>query len=158
MENQTLGKCCICEQENESVRNLITLKKKSSDTKGGWGCFTCGLSPAGAVAVLCDGCLDLNLADQAEIKFACLGYPKENRRIELEKLTEDFDHDLAKHPEEWERAIFHFLTVKAQYEDFKNMPGVNTGVALETVFAPLEARYLGGERTRELFDAMMAVE
>jgi len=100
-ENLSLGKCCICEQENKSVRNLITLHRKSLDEKGGWGCFTCGLPARGAVAALCDNCLDKTMGDKAvEIKFACLGYPGENRRIEIEKLTEDFDHDMTKHPEE----------------------------------------------------------
>jgi len=100
-EDLKLGKCCICEQENESVRNLITLHKKSLDEKGGWGCFTCGLPSRGAVAVLCDDCLDKTTGDKAvEIKFACLGYPGENRRIEMDKLTEEFDHDMSKHPEE----------------------------------------------------------
>lgn len=39
MENTSLGKCCICEKENDSVRNMMTLNKKSLDEKGGWGCF-----------------------------------------------------------------------------------------------------------------------
>ncbi len=104
MENDTakLGKCCICETENESVKNLITLHKKIPDSEknGGWGCFVCGLPASGAVAVLCDDCLDKTIAKKVEIKLACLGYPGENRRIELDKLTEEFDHDLSKHPEE----------------------------------------------------------
>lgn len=86
--------------ESDSVRNAITLNKKSPETKGGWGCFVCDLQPFGAVAVLCDDCLDKFFDQKIEIKFACLGYPGENRRIEIEKLTEDFDHDLSKHPEE----------------------------------------------------------
>ncbi len=97
MEDYKLGKCCVCEAENESVRNIITLDKKMPDENlpGGWGCFVCGLDGQGAVAVLCDDCLDT----EKEIKFACLGYPKDNRRIEIEKLTEEFKHDKSKHPE-----------------------------------------------------------
>ncbi len=97
-----LGKCCSCECENDSVRNIITLDKLSSEPTlpGGWGCFVCHLSPMGAVAVLCDECLDKFVQKNAEIKFACVGYPRENRRIEIEKLTEVFQHDLSKHQEE----------------------------------------------------------
>ena len=104
MENESLGKCCICETENESVRNLITLDKKIPDEslRGGWGCFVCGLPAHGAVAVLCDECLNLEIEsgkEPMEVKFACIGYPKENRRVEIEKLTTDFRHDLSKHSE-----------------------------------------------------------
>lgn len=94
-----LGKCCVCETSGKAVRNIITLDKKSPETKGGWGCFVCGLPSSGAVAVLCDECLEKTSAKESEIKFACLGYPGENRRIETDKLTEDFRHDLSKHPE-----------------------------------------------------------
>lgn len=98
---ESLGKCCICEIENADVRNLITLHKKSPEEKGGWGCVVCDLPARGAVAVLCDNCLDVTMNDQnVGIKLACLGYPGENRRIEVEQLTEDFDHDMSKHPEE----------------------------------------------------------
>ena len=97
MENLKLGNCCACERENETVRNAVMLDKKIPSEKGGWGCFVCGLEPHGAVAVLCDECLDKYAAQKLEIKFACLGYPGENRRIEIEKLKEDFAHDLTKH-------------------------------------------------------------
>lgn len=102
-EDTKLGKCCICEIENESVRNVMTLHKEipPEEKNGGWGCFVCDRPARGAVAVLCDDCLDNTMGDQpVEIKFACLGYPGENRRIEIEKLTVDFDHDMSKHPEE----------------------------------------------------------
>ena len=95
-----LGKCCICELENDSVRNMMTLDLKTlPGEKGGWGCFQCGKPAEGAVAVLCDECIDKYFVKKVEIKFACLGYPGENRRIEIEKLTESFEHDMSKHPE-----------------------------------------------------------
>jgi hypothetical protein len=102
MDNLNLGKCCCCEKENETVRNAITLDKKSPVTPGGWGCFICDLPPQGAVAVVCDDCLEKIMIKESKIKFACLGYPGENRRLEIEKLTEDFSHDMSKHPEEAE--------------------------------------------------------
>lgn len=115
MEDTKLGKCCCCEQENDSVSNLITLEKKTLDTKGGWGCFVCGLPSMGAVAVLCDDCLEKWMNKQFEIKFACLGYPGENRRIELVELTEVFEHDMTKHPEENE---MNFIETEAGEQDF----------------------------------------
>ena len=70
-----------------------------NETKGGWGCVVCGIEPFGAIAVLCDFCVDDFKNKKAEIKFACLGYPGANRRIEVAKLTETWKHVEAKHPE-----------------------------------------------------------
>lgn len=171
MENTTLGKCCICERENETVRNVIMLHKKSPNEKGGWGCFVCGLEARGAVAVLCDFCLKRMTGNLAKIRFACLGYPGENQRIEIEKLTENFEHNLSKHPEiepdsnsesadvlDWDEALRHFREVRKRYQDLIVTPGVNTTLALENVFHPLAVRFYRGERSPELFKAMMAVE
>ena len=102
MENDStkLGKCCICVEENERGRNLMTLDVKTvPGEKGGWGCFQCERAAEGAVAVLCDACLDKYFNKEVEIKFACVGFPQDNRRIEIEKLTESFEHDMSKHPE-----------------------------------------------------------
>lgn len=101
MENlNPLGRCCICETTRDVV-NIITLDVKIPDgeRQGGWGCFVCGLEARGAVAVLCDGCAPTWKAG-TPIKFACLGYPGADRRIEIEKLTEPYQHDISKHPEE----------------------------------------------------------
>ena len=162
MENTNLGKCCICEISGKTVRNLMTLHLKTlpDETKGGWGCFVCDLPPSGAVAVLCDVCLFEYTADNTIIKFACLGYPGENRRIEIEKLTEVYEHDKSKHPEtwDWNEALRHFRAVRQIYQDFVSQPGANTSFALEYLFRPLSTRYHRGERTLELFEAMKAVE
>lgn len=166
MENLKLGKCCACEREDETVRNAITLDKKTLEEKGGWGCFVCDLPAMGAVAVACDECLDKFAAGQIKLKFACLGYPGENRRIEIEKLTEVFQHDLSKHQEEdkqaqtldWEQAFIYFGNVRKNYQDLAGTPGVNTSLALEHVFRPLAERYERGERTLELFFEMISVE
>lgn len=162
MENTTLGKCCICEIEGKTVRNMITLDVKIPDTEknGGWGCFVCGLPASGAVAVVCDDCIELYVKDKKKLKFACLGYPGENRRIEIEKLTESYEHISSKHPEslDWDKALAHFREVRKQYQDLVVTPGVNATLVLREVFRPLAMRFYGGERTPELFDAMMAVE
>lgn len=59
---------------------------------------------------------------------------------------------------DWKAAKEHFDAVRRQYEALRGRPGVNTALALMLVFAPLAARYDSGERSRELWAAMMAVE
>lgn len=59
---------------------------------------------------------------------------------------------------DWEKAFFHFNEIRARYQDLAGMPGVNTSLALEHVFRPLAERYERGERTKELYQEMMAVE
>lgn len=66
---------------------------------GGWGCFQCGLPLEGAIAVLCDGCLEKQGDNSTPIRFACIGYPAQNQRIPIAELTEAFEHDMNKHPE-----------------------------------------------------------
>jgi len=59
---------------------------------------------------------------------------------------------------DFEKAKKYFDAVRKEYEDLEGKPGVNTSLALRLTFDPLAKRYNGGERTKEIFDAMMAVE
>jgi len=59
----------------------------------GWGCVVCGLPADGAIAVLCDGCLDHTP------RFAVHGYADGGGRILIDELREAFDHDLSRHAE-----------------------------------------------------------
>ena len=61
---------------------------------------------------------------------------------------------------DWTIPKSHFDGVRKTYEEFDAIPGVivNTKAALELVFKPLAERYENGERSEELYDAMMAVE
>ena len=158
MNEISLGCCCICEKQDVTVRSIITLNRKlpESEPDGGWGCIVCGLEPKGAVAVLCGECLDRWADNTAQIKFACLGYPKDNRRIALEKLTSVREHDLSKHPEEWnwDAVLKHFRGVRKSYQESVGLPGVNTMPALALVFHDLSRRFHAGERTFELYQAM----
>lgn len=95
MDNPDLGPCCVCEVEGAQVRNIIMLNKLSPIPGKGWGCFACGLPQNGAVAVVCDDCLDHG----RELKFACRGYPGEDGRVPIEELVGEFDHNVLKHPE-----------------------------------------------------------
>lgn len=60
--------------------------------------------------------------------------------------------------EQWQQAKARFDETKRVYEEMEGTPGVNTSLALLAVFAPLERRYEGGERTPDLYDSMMSVE
>jgi hypothetical protein len=95
------GRCCACECEGAQVRNIVLIELRSPEPgEGCWGCLTCGLPTAGAVAVLCDDCV----VAHNEPSLVCLGPPAANRRLPLDLLTERFAHDPAKHWEEMEAA------------------------------------------------------
>ncbi len=98
MDDQpNLGPCCSCERIGPSVRNIMTLHLRAPVPGTGWDCFQCSLPPDGAIAVLCDECLEASLP----IRFVCVGRPGEGNRLPIEQLNgEIFDHDMSKHPEE----------------------------------------------------------
>ena len=95
--NLDLGPCCHCEKTGPAVRNIMMLHRRAPVPGTGWGCFQCGLSQDGAVAVLCDECLEASKPK----RFVCVGQPGDGKRMPVEELsTEPFDHDMSKHPEE----------------------------------------------------------
>lgn len=90
-----LGQCCAC-RTTENVRNIIAIPKRAPIPGTGWGCLQCDLDMNGAVAVLCDDCLQ----GEAKILEVCFGYPKENSRVSIDVLSDvTFDHDPTRHPE-----------------------------------------------------------
>lgn len=91
------GPCCAYGQPGPTVRNIITLTQRAPVSGTGWGCLQCGLPSDGAIAVLCDACMEAS----APIRFVCVGYSSNGQRVRVETLSEKlFDHDLSKHPEE----------------------------------------------------------
>lgn len=58
----------------------------------------------------------------------------------------------------WEEAKRHFDEVREQYLSLRRTPGVNVEFALCFTFDPLSDRYERGERTQDLYDAMMVIE
>lgn len=90
-----LGPCCACGRPGLTVRNIMCLDVRAPVPGTGWGCFVCGAPMDGAVAVLCDACLE----SDAEIRSVCHGRPGEGRRVALAACTEPFHHDMGKHPE-----------------------------------------------------------
>lgn len=89
-----LGPCCACGDTGAQVRNIVCLEKAASVLGAGWGCAVCGLPANGAVAVLCDRCLDARV----NIRFAVVGYAAapEHGRIPVEELS-SFQHNLRRH-------------------------------------------------------------
>ena len=67
----------------------------------------------------------------------------------MSEILNDFD---------WKVAKEHFDEVRGRYHDLEGSLGVNTTFALRMVFDPLAKRYNMGERTKELYDEMLAVE
>lgn len=97
-----LGKCCGCEMEGIAVRNIVFVTLRSPEPGAGcWGCITCGLEPAGAIAVLCDNCVVVMEHEGGYPKWVCVGPPPQNRRVLTESLHEAFDHDHRLHTDEW---------------------------------------------------------
>ncbi|MFN8452453.1 MAG: hypothetical protein U0521_28580 [Anaerolineae bacterium] len=76
-----------------TVRNVMALPYRAPVDGTGWGCFVCGTPNDGAVAVICDSCLEHNVP----IQQVCVGYPSENRRAPLATVTEPFEHDASRH-------------------------------------------------------------
>jgi hypothetical protein len=93
-EDLDLGTCCACQNPDKQVRNIMSLGFRTPYSFG-WGCFQCGLPMEGAIAVLCDECLE----SDAEIREFVKGEALEKQRAPIAELTEPFDHDLSKHPE-----------------------------------------------------------
>lgn len=94
-EELDFGPCCACEGL-ELVRNMMMLDKKASVPGTGWGCVVCHLPSDGAIAVICDGCLE----SHAEIRFAVYGYVIHKQREKIEELTEPFAHDMKFHQDD----------------------------------------------------------
>lgn len=84
-----LGACCNC-GTTEGVNNIIQLMRFAPERGKGWGHVTISIDGFGAVAVLCENCI-AEVHNETDVKMACVGYPKENRRVpllELEALPE----------------------------------------------------------------------
>jgi len=90
-----LGPCCACRTVGPTVRTIMMLSVRAPGGHG-WGCLQCGLPQAGAIAVLCDRCLETN----APILDVCYGYPSSGGRVARESCVEPFDHDMRMHPGE----------------------------------------------------------
>lgn len=80
--------CCACRQSGPTVRNLVLLPVRAPVPGTGWGCVVCGLPSDGAIAVVCDTCLEAD----APIVEAIEGYASKGGRVRRDTLTVPFDH------------------------------------------------------------------
>jgi hypothetical protein len=90
------GSCCACEREDESVRNVVALSVKAPMPNTGWGCMVCGLPLNGALAVVCDTCME----EKRPIVWVIYGMALSGERVLRSTCTEPFEHNLQYHPEE----------------------------------------------------------
>jgi hypothetical protein len=92
---QNFGPCCACEKDEGEIKNIVMLNQKGPMSGKGWGCLVCGLPPEGAVASLCDECMELG----RPIKYAIADF-ETKARVPIESLGAEHDHDWSKHPED----------------------------------------------------------
>lgn len=90
-------KCCACEKQDASVCNVVCMPFKGPIGFAGWGCFVCDLEPNGAVAILCNDCINAG----AEPRFIAGGkFASDGVLVPLEGFErKPFDHNWSKHPE-----------------------------------------------------------
>ena len=97
-DDYDLGSCCICEG-SKNVRNIIQLGYKVQ-SESAWGCVVCKLPAEGAVAAVCDGCLEKHAVDDIEPHIQFL-MDSPDRRIpivpEAERVLHEHDMRYHKH-------------------------------------------------------------
>lgn len=89
MSEVITARCCACD-EMKPLRNIAMLPKRAPTPGKGWGCVICRIPNDGAVAIVCDTCIEIN----TPIRFVCDGYPAAGARVSIDSLTESFDHTL----------------------------------------------------------------
>jgi hypothetical protein len=86
------GPCCACLKQKPTTRNLLMLPHRASVPGAGWGCIVCNLPPDGAVAIVCDDCLQAG----SDLQNVIFGYPMEKQRVGYEAVS----HTKFKHTQE----------------------------------------------------------
>lgn len=94
-----MGPCCRCGKSDEPARCIIMLPFKAPVPGHGWGCVQCGQPQDGAIAVICDRCEDPLFRPDADLRWACRGFPAKEGRIPYLELAGHHDHDITRHPE-----------------------------------------------------------
>lgn len=95
------GPCCACRRESSKLRNLVDMDfehphwdRKPQRTV--WGCFVCELPGKGAVAFLCDECIDAKEVKILDIVAINSLYP-DRLEITEEMRARVFQHDMRFH-------------------------------------------------------------
>ncbi|MFO1431457.1 MAG: hypothetical protein U1F76_15150 [Candidatus Competibacteraceae bacterium] len=84
-----LGPCCACGREGPEVRTLMLLNRKAHIAGTGWGHAATGLPADGAIAVLCDNCLEIG-CEPTQVVY---GFTIDKERRPIEELAEPFGRD-----------------------------------------------------------------
>ena len=98
---ENLGTCCGCGKEPPGVRNVMFMEREAPPLTDGWGCLVCGLPQKGAIAILCDDCINNDVAPRFVVSGTVTGG---GRQDVTQYPIIPFNHDMAKHPEmeeEW---------------------------------------------------------
>ncbi len=89
------GRCCAC-RERLPLRNVVCMsfRAPASAAGKGWGCVVCGLPADGAIAVVCDPCVQAG----APILDVCADYATQPERADAAPLKDTpYEHDSARH-------------------------------------------------------------
>lgn len=114
VEQPDLGPCCACPAVGPAVRNVLMLSQKAPMAGRGWACLLCNLPADGAIAVVCDACLETT----APLTQACRGYPGEDGRVPIGDLEGSQQHDQAIHAvDAWHAARAPFEATGDRFED-----------------------------------------
>ena len=90
--------CCICMQTKPYVRTGVECLFAGPVPGLGWGCDICRLPNNGAIALLCDHCLESGKAPLA----VCGSYPWAADRVLMQEMKlVPFRHDPAIHPTQY---------------------------------------------------------
>jgi hypothetical protein len=81
------GACCAC-RGIEDVNNVVILDRKGPTPGQGWGCYECGLPSDGAIAVICNACIESGRA----LVEACTGLPTHDGRTPVSELAGRYGH------------------------------------------------------------------
>lgn len=95
-----LGPCCTCGTRS-GVRNIVMLERPAPLPGTGWDCAVCGLPADGAIAVVCDDCLE------QPVTHVCVGYADRGLRVPIAQLQQTpFAHDERAHLAQGEGVLF----------------------------------------------------
>lgn len=88
------GPCCSCGAADQSVGNILLIPHPAPIPGTGWGCVVCNLPENGALAVVCDACME----DNVPLQFVISGFPMAHGRIARELLSDErFEHRMEYH-------------------------------------------------------------
>lgn len=82
-----LGTCCVC-RSSENTFNIVNLPYRTFIPGTGWGNVATGLPMDGAIAVVCDQCMqqDLSLESCQDVVY---GYASEKQRKPFSEVIEN---------------------------------------------------------------------